>query len=410
MRSVIIPPSVEFLDESFASSSFVDPHFCVREDCLLSANGRELISYSGLANTFRVSRSISFLSRITFSGNSTLEVVLFESESQIMRFPDSLFSHCARLRFVEIPKSVTAICDLCFDECRELCEIVFEFPSSVGRIGWLAFSECAKLSSFIAPSSVSTLGRAVFSDCSGLTSFAFEAPSNLSDISDSLFSDCIHLTSLTLPDSVTTIAASAFSGSGVSFVRGANCELCESLLIRLGRVLCILEMASSIRIPGSVLEIQARAFERQISLRELSFEEGIQRIGDFAFSHCKCLDNVTFPTSLTVIAAYSFFDCGCLGHITFASGSQLRCIEDSAFSNTPLKSLVLPVSVTDVKPSAFSDRLWPSFKFDGSPLFLITKHFVFSPDSTRLLRYLYGADRVVIPAHIEEIGPNVFEN
>ena len=58
-------------------------------------------------------------------------------------------------------------------------------------------------------------------------------------------------------------------------------------------------------------------------------EEGVTRIGDYAFSVCSSLTSVTIPASVTSIGNYAFFDC------------------------RSLTSVTIPVSVTSIGNSAF---------------------------------------------------------
>jgi hypothetical protein len=79
-----------------------------------------------------------------------------------------------------------------------------------------------------------------------------------------------------------------------------------------------LKTPSSIRIPGSVREIADSAFYGLDSLRNLSFEEGILKIGVSAFSGCQNLEKADFPASLIVIGANALQRCDGLRQITCA--------------------------------------------------------------------------------------------
>jgi hypothetical protein len=190
LDSIFLPPSIEVIDQTFLEPSAHIPryfapgnlHFCMKDDCFLLANGRELIQYRGSLQTFCVNRDITALFRGSFLGNSTLTTLTFEPQSRLKSLSANCFSLCKKLRSVSIPKSVRVIGEYCFEGCSELMEVSFESPSTIHTIKRSAFSNCVLLTDFIVPASVLTLQFGVFSGCSGLSSVTFEAPSQVTDI------------------------------------------------------------------------------------------------------------------------------------------------------------------------------------------------------------------------------------
>jgi hypothetical protein len=137
---------------------------------------------------------------------------------------------------------------------------------------------------------------------------------------------------------------------------------------------------------------------------DLSFDEGVVSIETKAFEFCGNLRTVSFPASLEVIGESAFSSCDSLGNLTFAEGSQLRCIQKEAFAYIPLKKVILPATVKEIDPSAFTHEAWRSLQ---SPL-LVTGGFLFSRDSHILLGNLSLAKSVVIPAVVEVIAAGAF--
>jgi hypothetical protein len=87
----------------------------------------------------------------------------------------------------------------------------------------------------------------------------------------------------------------------------------------------------------------------------------------------------------------------------------LQYIRSEAFSNCLLKEVVVPASIVEIDPSAFSDVVWGKcVRFEGPPLFLIDTHFIYSVDSRVLFRSLSDATESLIGASIEVIGANAF--
>jgi hypothetical protein len=86
----------------------------------------------------------------------------------------------------------------------------------------------------------------------------------------------------------------------------------------------------------------------------VSFEIGsrLERIEESAFSQSG-LKSIEIPSSVVVLGNSSFSWCESLDSVTFESGSRLERIEGLAFCETKLKSILIPPSVTFVDDSAF---------------------------------------------------------
>jgi hypothetical protein len=207
---------------------------------------------------------------------------------------------------------------------------------------------------------------------------------------------------------VADIPFSAFLDLRFTSITAPDCTMCGSLLIRLGTIVRFLDSPSEIVIPSTAREIGQGAFERVTSLKVVSFEEGLLSIGTRAFHLCPQLQIGTLPASLKVIGENAFSGCRSLDRLAFAAESQLECIQKEAFEFTPLKAVVLPATVKEIDPSAFTPNVWRSMKFEGPPPHLITPDFLCSADSRILLRNFSKDPPVVIPAGIEVIGPRVF--
>jgi hypothetical protein len=174
------------------------------------------------------------LSAGSFSRCSSLSTLKFETPSRITHLLDLAFSHCHRLCFIEIPKSVRLIGRECFFRCYQLIEVVFESPATVQMIESGAFSSCGGLTSFTVPSSVSTLGDYLLAECTNLSSVTWDTPSRLTTIPHYAFKGCRILTTLTLPDFVTAIAASAFRRCSATSIISAYYTMSSCLAVQQG--------------------------------------------------------------------------------------------------------------------------------------------------------------------------------
>ena len=83
-------------------------------------------------------------------------------------------------------------------------------------------------------------------------------------------------------------------------------------------------------IPEGVEEIGENAFSNQSQLEELYFPEGVEVVGQNAFYRCISLRSIKLPESLKRIESYAFLSCTSLEEITLPGG--ITKIGDSAFA------------------------------------------------------------------------------
>jgi hypothetical protein len=175
------------------------------------------------------------------------------------------------------------------------------------------------------------------------------------------------------------------------------------------KVVGFLRIQSSIKILGNVREIGDRAFSDVSGIKDLSFEERILKVGAYAFSGCSILNRAICRASLIVLEANAFSCCNRLRQITFAVGSQLQRIRSEAFSGCPLKEVVIPASIVEIDPSAFSDDVGRRrLRFEGPPLFLLDCHFIRSLNSAVLFRDFSDPSELFVRSDIEVIGANAY--
>jgi len=102
----------------------------------------------------------------------------------------------------------------------------------------------------------------------------------------------------------------------------------------------------------SVIEVEDEAFRNCNNLREVVFNDGLQKIGTTAFWGCRSLSSIAFPSTLTEIGEGAFRYCNNLREVTFNDG--LQKIGASAFWYcTSLSTITLPSAVTEIDGHAF---------------------------------------------------------
>ena len=103
---------------------------------------------------------------------------------------------------------------------------------------------------------------------------------------------------------------------------------------------------------GVTCRFDKSEFLPNISLKEVTVDDGIQYIGEACFENCMMLEKVSLPQSLLCIDNGAFHGCKALSEI--ALPQMLNCIDDSAFFECgELKQITIPDSVEYLGSYAF---------------------------------------------------------
>lgn len=118
------------------------------------------------------------------------------------------------------------------------------------------------------------------------------------------------------------------------------------------------------------------AFRDCVSLTDINFPEGLQKIGIAAFRGCIALKKVTFPDSLKTFDAGAFVGCSGISEVTFGSGTtelstecfyncsnlatinwgpKINTVNKWAFYGTRLTEVNLPNQIESIDERAFGD-------------------------------------------------------
>ena len=142
----------------------------------------------------------------------------------------------------------------------------------------------------------------------------------------SLVSCSIDADDVTIPEGVTQIACHAFFKSHLK----------------------------SVRLPDSLSDIQRGAFEDCKMLEKVDFGKGLTDIGVDVFRGCKSLKSVVLPPQIKLIEQNAFMNSG-LESIVLNNG--LEGINTCAFSGTDIKRLCLPESIKNVETWFVNDTI-----------------------------------------------------
>ena len=237
-------------------------------------------------------------------------------------------------------------------ENSQIITVIIE--TGVTSIGNSAFAYYSNLTSVSIPTSVTTIGEDAFYCCHNLTSI--DLPDSVTKIGSRAFANT-GLTSVTIPAGVTSIEENAFAVNGhlVSITavennpsfRGIDGVLFSKDLSTLV-VYPAGKTNTAYTIPASVTEIAPSAFNNS-QLTSLTIPRNVKTLGSGAFwmSH---FTSVTMEGVVT-IGEQAFGACYDLSHVTLPD--TLTTIGRSAFYNTSLSSIAIPVSVTFIGSEAF---------------------------------------------------------
>ena len=310
----------------------------------------------------------------TYDYNNGCFVLKFDND--ISQIGDHAFSEYTSLRNVAIPDSVTSIGNYAFYRCTSLTGITI--PDSVTSIGNYAFYYCSSLTSVTIPDSVTSIGEHAFRYCTSLTSITI--PDSVTSIGEHTFQYCTSLTSITIPDSVTSIESYAFSyctsltsvtiPDSVTSIGYCAFNLCQGELIINSKIVetdYTVDTApnkdthwlynskfTKITLEEGVTRIGNYAFYNCTSLTSVTIPDSVTSIGNYAFYRCTSLTGITIPDSVPSIGNYAFYSCISLTSITIPD--SVTEIGDYAFRNcTSLTSVTIPDSVTSIGKFAFRD-------------------------------------------------------
>lgn len=256
----------------------------------------------------------------------------------------------------------------------------------------------------------------------------------ISSLSDDTFYDCSSLVSLTIPDSITSVSS-----------------LCLRSCINLQLIRVSPNHPVLATIDGVLFNKTEKAliyYPPTYTADAYAIPEGIQSIGENAFSSCTALTSITIPDTVTSIDKDAFFGCSSLAAVTipgsvssigtgiFRECRHLRSvivlegvpgISDEMFDNCRgLNSVTLPNSVLSIGERAFhycltlTDLTLPdNLTFIGEEAFYDCAFLpaVTIPESVTSIGdwAFFGCNAltsvsVTVPANVKFIGKNSFFN
>ena len=225
------------------------------------------------------------------------------SLSSVEKIGMHAFNTCSSLKSVDL-SSLTVLEQAGFANCTSLVDVYG--INKLKTIGYSAFGKCTALQS-ISVKNVEVISKTAFNTCTALTSVS--GLENVTTIGDGAFQLCAALTNVSGLKTLESIGWAAFAD-------------CTSL--------------TKISLPSTLKYIGITAFQNT-GLTSLNLPEGLLWIGDFAFNHCRKLQNatITIPSTVIQIGGREYVGAnnenGILGtHVFYHTG-----IEDGGLADNP---------------------------------------------------------------------------
>lgn len=200
------------------------------------------------------------------------------------------------IKEVVLPEGMKGLASGMFSSMRKLETV--NIPSQVKKIPYSCFSGCESLQHIDLPEGIETVEQAGFGYCSSLKSVG--NTKLVRQWGDDAFARCYALESIELCDTLSVIPYGMF-------------EKCENL--------------KEITLPKTLKKISDSAFDHCTSLKSFTLPEGLKHIGTCTFQSVP-IEHIDLPESLEYLGG--------------------------AFSDTPLKSIVIPDNVTCIDGGCFS--------------------------------------------------------
>lgn len=198
-----------------------------------------------------------------------------------------------------VPACVTSISDGAFEDCNALEEVKFEKNSKLSEVKACAFRNCISLKNIQLPSSVKKIGNRAFSGCVALEKAEYNA-SGIKEAGVSIFENCKNLKSIVVPSVVSEVTSKDFAGCGaleeVTFLDGVT---------KIGNDAFNGKPIWRIVLPQTLQSIGDRAFKGNKLSGLISFPESLTSIGNEAFSGHGFL-GIDLPWTLTSIGQNAF--------------------------------------------------------------------------------------------------------
>jgi len=443
-------PVKETADEAFNQTGITGVTFAPNSEL-------ETISYRAFRITaitsVTIPASVKTIGNNAFRSCANLESVTFEAGSKIETIANSAFDNTA-IKSVIIPASVKTLGQLAFRDCASLKSVIFEDGSLLETIDNNTFQNSG-ITSIVLPASVKTVNNAAFYDCADLeivyyggtdaaawngitignnnTPLANNKPYYYHATEPSVAGrfwryengmptiwPCKHdfqwvSTATETEDGTEIHICACYETQGTRPTYATGTAGLAFILSNNGTAYSVSRgtvTSGTVRIPAyhrpnvdspfmPVTVVANEAFRNQSGITSVTFTAGnqLETIGNYAFSGCTNIANITIPTSVMSIGESAFQNCSNLASITIPS--SVTSIGRNAFNSTAIFNSAPNNSVV------YADKWAVGVRGGLTGSILLTAGTVGIADDA------LGAPSMTsieVPASVKTIGNNAFRN
>lgn len=300
-----------------------------------SIGGKVISTIGEMAFSPKQSRVLSSLKKVRAS------IVSVTFGDNIREIGKNAFDGCTELYAINWPNSTLVIKDSAFEGCISIEEL--SFSEGIIAIGKRAFAGCSALKKLTFATSIQKVEESAFEQCNQIEKINMAYCS--AQIGKSAFKGCKLLTDVHNCENISIFEEGAFEHC--SALR--DISLSENTVIQ-NNVFFGCELFDQIIYGNKGTVIQF--FPSSKAMGTLEIPEGIEKIGNNAFSGCDQLTSVQLPKSIKCIGAGAFAGCKKLEKVTILG--KLEQIETEAFFGCiALKTLESPYDLNGVKCGAW---------------------------------------------------------
>ena len=290
--------------------------------------------------------------------------------SGITRIPYNCFAYCYHLRRVEIPNTITIIGENAFTGDANLVKV--DIPSSVTKIEKDAFYRTS-LTELTLPSTLTTIEDDAFGNCNSLYLINNNSSISLTVGSRENGRVAENAKAIKNKNGVYQYANGISDYSYIDTENGVRFALSGSQYTLVGYIgddtenaielpstinnqvyeLSGLAGFTRVKLPSTITEIKANAFQQNGTLVEVVIPSSVKRINYGAFAYCPRLEEVYICSGVEEIGAYAFKNCIRLKKVTLENG--VISLEPECFADNPrLEEINIPNSTKTIGAYSFS--------------------------------------------------------
>ncbi len=354
---IVIPDNTSIIG-SYAFCGSAISQVVFGQESLLTKIPAYCFSGCGNLKDITIPSEVTEISEKGFAG-SGIKNISFMPGSKMEVFEKGAFI-CTPLTGIVIPASVTTIQNECFYGDSNLESVQFENNSQCSTISYRTFQECTALSEIELPDSVVSIGEQAFYR-SGLVSV--NLGSNISELGDGVFSACHSLNNISISNENLYYA----SYDGVLYDAGctrllfypaakAGSYTTASTTEKIGGY----AFAEAYKLDGIVLnegltEIEKYAFLSCEKLSSIELPSTLETIGLSSFEGCKGLNQMLIPKETVSIGRFAFNGDYGLKELEIEPESKLSRIGAYTFAQCGIESFTIPRNVSSMGQSVFEN-------------------------------------------------------